>query len=146
MEQNINFTKDQYISLLEMAYITHWVITKPLTSSESERISGFDKLNQYLYAQATHFQAEDIVVFDEKENVFFLNEDFRNKIVNKIHEYDKATIFHTLIPEFAERDYLESNSLKKMPTNEDTNQMAKFYSKYEKELKTNGIKKFYIQE
>lgn len=146
MEQNINFTKTQYIALLEMAYITHWMTTKPLTSSESEDINGFDKLNQYLYAHAKHFQAEDLVVFDEKENLFSLAEDFRDKIVNKIHEYDKATIFHTLIPEFAERDYLESNSLKKMPTNEDTKQMEKFYSKYEKELKTNGIKKFYIQE
>lgn len=146
MEQNINLTRDQYISLLEMAYITQWMITKPLTSSESKDINSFNKLNQYLYAQATRFQAEDLVVFDEKENTFFLTEDFREKIVNKIHEYDKATIFHTLIPEFAERDYLESNSLKKMPTNEDTKQMAKFYSKYEKELKTNGIKKFYIQE
>lgn len=146
MEQNIIFTKTQYISLLEMAYITHWMLTKPLIESESEDISSFDKLNQYLYAQAKNFQSEDLVKFDKKENLFFPTEEFRKKLVNKINEYDKATIFHALIPELAERDYLETNSLKQMPINEDTNQMAEFYRKYEKELKTNGIKKFYIQE
>lgn len=114
--KSIEFTKDQFLALLKLAFMGEWVVNAHRLPSE--RIDKFEDLEYLLYSNARHFGLENLVIHDPKSGEFHSSRDldFDEEILRYIREYDNETFWTELCDRLAERDAIRVHGEEKLRT------------------------------
>lgn len=137
----IEFTKEQYESLLKLAYMGNGMIN---TAAEEQEEDRFNDLEDYLLSHAKDFGLEKYAEYDEDDEAYYpaeaLEED--EEIIEYIHRYNDFTFWDKLIYNLVMRDmekkYGEA-AFARMSGEEYLKKEKPFASKYEKEFAKNGL-------
>lgn len=108
----INFTKKEYQTLLEMVYVTDWILHAHL-EKETEKTNEtkiYQELEQKILAAAQDFGMENLVACNEKSGANFLSKEFTNnhEILKHIDKFENATFWEELIERLARRDFIKT--------------------------------------
>jgi len=85
---NIDFTKDQYQTLLKLMYCGEWVLNSYKTSEDKTQRET-DKFEQYIFSFAKGYGLEKWVELDEESGLFFptyIMEDEFHEFVDKYNQ------------------------------------------------------------
>lgn len=145
----INFTKQQFKTLMEMIYVANWMINAHrVPSEENGRIDKYDEFEKYIYSFAKECDLDELV--DEENGEYYpsltLEEDRMEGI---IEEYDEETFWEDLMYRMAERDFHRNYSQKEIVKMEPMERIKKdhpFLEKYGNEIHEHGIERFEIIE
>lgn len=138
----INFSRDQFETLLKTLYLGIWMAN---AYDDDPEDNEFFDLQRYLLGFAKDFGLEDHVAYDEKKKIYYPSETLaEDETLNLLIErYDDFTFLDKLIYNLAGRDMLNKHgekAIEKMSDEEFFKEEALFVEKYQKEFAKNGIK------
>ena len=138
----INFTKKQYVTLLEAVYLGIWMAS---SSEDGPEKTAIDELGRYLFGFAKDFGLDELVDYDEENKVHYPSAEFEegDELNALIDSYDDNVFVNKLILSLAGRDMLEKfgeEAVKKMTDEEFLKNERSFLEKYEEEFEKNGLK------
>jgi len=138
----IEFKKDQFETLLRLAYLGNWVAN---AYDEDPEGNEFSKLLSYICGFAKDMGLEEMAEHDKEAGFSFpsaaLEED--EQLNELIERYDDSVFIDKLIFNLAGKDMLEKYGEKKIATMTDEEffkEEGSFMQKYQKEFSKNGIK------
>ncbi len=138
----INFTKEQYETLLKAVYLGNWMFN---SIDDNPEKNAFDEIEEHLCAFAKDFGLEEYVEHDQKDKTFYpsraLEED--KEVSEAIDRYDDYTFWDKLISSLAARDVFNKHGeekFDKLSEKEFFVEEQSFAEKYEKEFAKNGVK------
>lgn len=135
----LNLTKEQYKTLVEMTYLGHWMIN----AIRVKTIKKYDDMEQLVFSFAKQAGLQDCIDYDAKLKMHFPLRDFEENVVLPFkEEYDDYTFWEELSERLAERDMVAEHgeaAFLKMPRDERFEALDKVVRKYEDEFTENGI-------
>lgn len=97
----LNLTKEQYRTLLEMTLLGNWMIN----STREKTIKEYDDVEQLVFSFAKQAGLEDCIEYVEKLKAYFPTPDFEEEQAMPFkEEYDDYTFWEELIHRLAWRD------------------------------------------
>lgn len=139
----IEFTKEQFESLMKLVYLGNWMANANRTD---DTIKKYADLENYVFSCAKNFGLEKYVDDeDAKDGKFYPTRFFEEETdVDEIRsEYDEDTFWTELPDRLGERDFFVKYSKEdreKMTQDERFLKMQDCIIKWEEELENNGIK------
>jgi hypothetical protein len=138
----INFTKEQYETLLKAVYMANSMIDAVADESEDNE---FAAMEEYIFSFAKHFDSERYVAYDEKEKRYYPSERLEDdeEVNEYIQNYDDDTFWEKLIFNLSRRDMENQYGealVEKMSEEECLAKERPFAEKYENELGKKGLK------
>ncbi|MHB8109723.1 MAG: hypothetical protein ACYDHW_06795 [Syntrophorhabdaceae bacterium] len=138
----IDFTNEQYQTLLKMAYLGHWIAN---VWGEDHESNEYSEMQSYLFGFAKDFGLEEFADYDEQAKTYYPAADFEeNEELNEIIDwYDDNAFLDKLIHNLAGRDMLEKHGekeLREMSDDKFFKEEGFFVQKYQSEIAKNGIK------
>ena len=142
----INFTKEQYETLLKTVYMGNWVAN---STAEEEEENPFDALEEYVFSFAKDYGLGHYADYIEEGNTYYpsllIEED--EEVDGYIQNYDNCIFWDKLIFNLSRRDMEKEYgkaALEKMFDDELFLKERVFAEKYEKEFEKNGLKNLVI--
>lgn len=144
----INFTKQEYKSLLDILYIADW-ITSAYDEIENSKPIAYDKLEQKLLSYAKDFGLDDYVEQDKFEERYYPTRLFEDETIAQeiIDQYDNDTFWDELAHRLAQRDIQAKygrEQLAKMNMDQVLEEMSIIEDAYNEEFEKTGILKVNI--
>ncbi|MCX5811916.1 MAG: hypothetical protein NT178_05145 [Proteobacteria bacterium] len=141
----INFTKEQYKTLLKIVYMGNGIVNAVDESEDNE----FTAMEEYIFSFAKNVGLEHLVEYDETEKIYYPSEKLEEdeEIIEYIQSYDDNIFWEKLIFNLARRDMENEYGRKpveKMSEEESFVKGQPFAQKYEKEFSKNGLKNLKI--
>ncbi|HZJ83531.1 MAG TPA: hypothetical protein VFD57_06955 [Clostridia bacterium] len=144
----IDITKDEYKCLLDILYISDWVMNA-FSVEERDDTRVYRDLEQKLLSLADGFGLGDLVDLEGRDEIFpsrkFEDESPAFKFIK---EYDGEVFWDGLIERLAKRDFLEKHgkeSLQKIFKDEELfNELEDMRVKYHNEFVTEGLRRLKI--
>ena len=140
----VNFTKDQFRTLMELVYLGNWMLTS--YHEEIPKSKGdYEKMESYIFSLAKEFGLEDLAVGDEKDGYFPSARFEDTGLLDKINDYNDYTLWDELADRLANRDLLAEHgeeALKAMTDQERFVEKDKLYWSYMDEFGKNGLDRF----
>jgi hypothetical protein len=141
----INFTKEQYETLIKIVYMGNGMVN---TADESEN-NKFTALEEYIFSFAKNFGLEHLVEYGETEKTYYPSEKLEEdeEIIEYIQNYDDNIFWEKLTFNLARRDMENKygrETVDKMSEEESFIKGQSFAQKYEKEFSKNGLKNLKI--
>jgi hypothetical protein len=146
----INFTKNEYRLLLDIAYLGQWML-QAYESDLSSEDDEYEMLVQKIYSFGKEMGFGDLVESSKKLNKFYptrLYED-ESGIHDKIDQYNDDTFWDELINRLAERDaHADAEaSNQEISSVEDFLKLSTPHeSRYAQEFSENGLRNITISE
>ena len=138
----IDLSKDEYKSLIEMMYIADWVMNAHKTEKDPS-IEQYAQLEQKIYSLADQMGHHNLIEYDEELAEYFptslLDE---GPAMQYVDEYDNDTFWDELIERLIERDLFREVGevkLRKMTIEERLRAEDPLREKYDTEFEENGI-------
>lgn len=145
----INFTKEEYRTLINALYLANWLISAYDTEDKPET-KRYTKLEQKILSLAKDFGQEKLVEYDDKLKMYFHTKKVEDNLIeNFISPYDNNTFWEELIDRLAKRDLFkdyEEKAIENMTGEEIFNLLSNYEEKYSLELEKNGIENLKIME
>lgn len=143
----IEFTKDQYESLIKLVYLGNWMIN---AIRVDDRIKKFDDLEQYIYSSAKEIGLDKYIEYDTKLKKFFPTKDFEenSEVSQYMDEYDNEAFWDGLVDRLARRDFIREyreEAIRKMSWQDRMEKESPFIEKYEEEFEKYGIDRLEIK-
>ena len=145
----IEFTKEQFESLLKSVYLGNWVANAHRTD---DMIKEYEEIEDYIFSHAKEFGFDEYVD-DEKadEGKFFPTRIFEEEtdIQKLIEEYDEETFWDEVIDRLASRDLFRQYSrveLEKMDGNERMEKLGILEEKWAEEINESGIERLEVSK
>lgn len=145
----IHFTKKEYQTLLDMLYMTDWVLhahqeETPLNTAH------YRELMQKILAEAESFNLEELVDYKESADTYVLNRNFieHSSAGQQMAAFENATFWEELVERLARRDFLAQHGKEAalaMPLAERIEKEGPFLQRYDAEFGKNGLKNLYIR-
>lgn len=135
----IDFTREQFEKLLDLAYLGNWAVN---SYRIDDRIEEYEDLTEYLLSFAVAFGFKEKIDFDEGEGQYFPSRRFEEKNLEFIEEYEEENFWDNLILRLAERDLVREYgeaAVNAMSWDEMEKKKAPYLRKYQKEIDENGI-------
>ena len=142
----INFTKKEYITLLEMMHLAGWMLHSYRTDQPPDR-QAHRQLEEKILSLAREFGCDDVVQFDQKLNAHFLTREFEGKVMPFIDEYDDDNLWTELTERLVWRDVVRAVGREKLPTltvEERFEAMEPYDKKYNDEFQEHGLERLEI--
>jgi hypothetical protein len=140
----INLTKEQYQTLVEMVYLGHWMANAIRTKT----IKKYDDMEQLVFSFTKQAGLQDCVDYDNSMKMYFTLREFEETVVLPLKEdYDDYTFWDELAHRLAERDMLEQfdeKELARMSQEEQFKVKDELVRKYEDESTEHGIQRLKI--
>ena len=140
----INLTKEQYKTLVEMVYLGHWMAN----AIRPKTIKKYDDMEQLVFSFTKQAGLQDCIDYDDKMKMYFALEEFEETAVLPLkEEYDDYTFWDELAHRLADRDMLNrfgEKELARMPREEMNKVRDALIGKYEDESVEHGIERFEI--
>ncbi len=143
----INFTKEEYRSLLDMLHIADWVIhahNKELESKDSVHQAVHMKLLSYY----KEMESSDIVKYSEEDQEYFPSQAYEEKMLTDfIFPYDNNVFWVELIDRLSTRDLIQEmgpDEYDALSPDERVDQVLQFVEEYENEFEEHGLQNIEI--
>src|SRR6056297_1583192 len=140
----IHLSKKEYKDLLDMIYISSWVIHAFETQDKRPNSEEYSKLEQGILSYAEKLDFGDLVIWDDELKEYFftdeMDDDSRAREI--IDEYDNDTFWDELERRLAKRDFINEygiERIKEMSTRERIEKQFEFEKKYNDEFVENGL-------
>jgi len=141
----LNLTPEEYRALMKVVFLGNWMAN----AYREEPLAEFDNIEQVLLAQASTFNAEDIVEYDPKKKTWVHTRAFEDDLGEKIDEYNIEALYDELGYWLARRDLIneigEADASRMTPA-ELSNAAQAHLEKYDEEFDDNGIERIGIIE
>lgn len=135
----LNLTKEQYKTLVEMTYLGHWMIN----ATRVKTIEKYDEMEQLVFSFTRQAGLQDCVDYDDKMKMYFTIRKFEETVLLPLQEeYDDYTFWEQLSERLAERDMAAKHgeaAFAKMPGDERFKALDEVVQKYEDEFTANGV-------
>jgi len=138
----IDFTKEQFETLLKTVYLGTWLAN---AYDDDPETNDFFDLQRYVFGFANDFDLQESVDYDEENKACYPSAAFEeDEALNELIErYDDNTFLEKLIFNLAGRDMLIKHGekvIEKMSDEQFFKEEESFVEKYRKEFAKNGIK------
>ncbi|HZK52740.1 MAG TPA: hypothetical protein VFC84_00850 [Desulfosporosinus sp.] len=140
----INFTKKEYVKLLDVLYIADWIMNA-FHSEERVETKEYKDLEQNLFRFAKTFGVDDLITLDSGGGEFMPTKEFEEEspALEFIEEYEVESFWDELIGQLAKRDLILKHGpqiMKLVFEDEDINrELETLEEKYAQEFKENGL-------
>ncbi len=146
----IDFSKEEYSTFLEILEIAHWVLFAHRTDEPEDR-KRYQDFEQKIFSYADVMGFDDLIKYNEEfERYFPTREHDENSPARPvIDEFENETFWSELIEQLAERDMLQAlgdKKILKMTSEERFRAHYGFEEKYGKEFEEHGIERLEIRE
>ncbi|MBP1747936.1 MAG: hypothetical protein H6Q52_475 [Deltaproteobacteria bacterium] len=143
----IEFTKEQFETLLKTTYLGNWLANAYDDDSENNE---FSDLQSYLCGFAGDFGLEELVEHNQQTGSFYPSAAFQedDQLNDLIERYDDNAFLDKLIYNLAGRDMLSKYGEKKiqaMTDEEFFKEEGSFVQKYQQEFAKNGIQNLMVK-
>ncbi len=144
----INITKKEYETLLEMLEITDWILHAHKTDMPEET-KPFRELEQKIFSLAKDFGYDHLVKYDPELQRFFPTKEFEDTspALEYIEDFENESFWEDLIERLVERDLIwemgEENYLALDPGDR-IEKEGPHWKKYGDEFETHGIDRLEI--
>ncbi len=147
----INFTKKEYLLLLDVLYMADWVLNAHREADEKEDTREYEKLEQKILSYAKKMGVEKYVDFDPEYDMYFHSRFFEEtrRAQEFIDEFENDCFWEELIDRLARRDFLKSFSekeIKEMDPYTRFERLLKLSEKYSGEFEKNGLKNLVVKK
>ncbi|PJZ47927.1 hypothetical protein [Leptospira saintgironsiae] len=144
----IEFTPEQYETLLKSTAISSWMINA--FNEGDEELNSYAELEQYILSFAKDFGKQEFVDYDAADNVYFPTRKFEDQtdIFDIISDYDNELFWDELIHRMARRDFLQEygeTGVASMAIEERIEKEAPYISKYEEVFTNQGLENIDIR-
>lgn len=138
----IEFTKEQFETLLKTIYLGNWLAN---AYDDDEEGNEFSELQSYICGFANDFGLEELVEYDQESESLYPSSAFQedDQLNELIERYDDNAFLDRLIYNLAGRDMLSKYGEKKiqaMTDEEFFKEEGSFVQTYQQEFAKNGIK------
>ena len=143
----IEFTKKQFYTLLQMVFIADDIINGYMEPDEIRE--EYQDLVQYLLGKAHDFGLGDLVVYNEEFKMYFTNKQFEEEYLEFVDEYSEYEFWETLSEKLAHRDLARKYSekqLNKMPPQKRFKEFFILDEEYSDEFIENGLENVVIKK
>ena len=141
----INLTKEQYKTLVELVDLGQWMAN----AIRTKRIKKYDDMEQHVFSFTKQAGLQDCVDYDDKLKMHFLLREFEETVIFPLkEEYDDYTFWDELAHRLADRDMLKrfgEKELARMPRDEMNKVRDALVSKYEDESVEHGLDRLEIK-
>ena len=133
----IELDKTQYVSLLKIAFLGHWLAN----SFREETLVEFDAIEQHIMSYAKQFGANDIALYDEELKMWFSTKEMELTMHELIDEYNDDYLLEELAYRLARRDVLRKHGeeFQSMAMEERIRAEQPIVDMYYDEFEENGI-------
>lgn len=143
----IEFSKEQYETLLRLAYLGNWMANAYDEDPEDNQFTG---LVSYICGFAKDAGLGDLVEHDKEAGMSFPSADLQEdeQLNELIERYDDSVFLDKLIFNLAGKDMLEKYGEKKITAMTDEQffkEEGTFIQKYQKEFAKNGIRNLMVK-
>lgn len=147
----INFTKKEYLLLLDVLYMADWVLNAHREADEKEDTREYEKLEQKILSYAKKMGMEKYVDFDPEYDMYFHSRFFEEtrRAQEFIDEFENDCFWEELIDRLTRRDFLKSFSekeIKEMDPYTRFERLLKLSEKYSDEFEKNGLKNLVVKK
>ncbi len=147
----INFTKKEYLLLLDVLYMADWVLNAHKEADEKEDTREYEKLEQKILSYAKKMGMEKYVDFDPEYDMYFHSRFFEEtrRAQEFIDEFENDCFWEELIDRLTRRDFLKSFSekeIKEMDPYTRFERLLKLSEKYSDEFEKNGLKNLVVKK
>lgn len=144
----INFSKKEYQTLLDILYMTDWVLHAHQEGAAANT-GHYRELMQKILAEAEVAGLDDLVDYKESAETYVLNRNFveRSSVGQQLAAFENATFWEELVERLARRDFLEAYGKEialAMPLAERIEKESPFLQHYDGEFGKNGLKNLHI--
>ncbi len=140
----INLTKEQYKTLVELVDLGQWMAN----AIRTKRIKKYDDMEQLVFSFTKQAGLQDCVDYDDEMKMYFLLREFEESTIFPLkEEYDDYTFWEELAHRLADRDMLKQfgeKELADMPKDEMNKVRDSLIRKYEDESVEHGIERLAI--
>jgi len=146
----INFSKKEYVALLDLLEIAEWVMNSYKIEIEEEN-NVYQNLEQKIYSFAKKMGCENLIQYDETLQEYFPTRelDDSSPAMKFINDYDNETFWDELTERLVARDLenqVGSQEYKSLTIEEMFAKDAPIGEKYSIEFEKNGLKNLYLRE
>lgn len=136
----VNFTKKEYLLLLDMLYLSDWVMHSFELNNEK---NGYNDLHQKILSLYREMGVEDKIEYMPKMNEYVEADDYSEKLNEKfIEPYEEELFWQELIIRLAKRDLINKIGLdkfEKMDWLARSSLIDECKEVYQKEFETSGL-------
>lgn len=141
----LELTDNQYRDLIELLFYGNWIANASRTGAEGdEKIEKYEKLQEYLFSHAKHFNADDVVI--KEDNEFYTTLEFEERLMPIVEEYDEYTFWEQISNKLAKRDLLREIGSVRQLKEMHRERMYEIEEQYEIEFEKNGLKNLVIMK
>ena len=139
----IHFTKKEYRLLLDILYISEWVINSR-EIDDSPETDPYKDLEQKIMSVAKEYGFGNLISYDKKFEEYLPTVEFEEDetVNNFIDKYEDATFWEALCDRLAKRDFLaeyDAEAIEKMGDAEIFSKTSEYADKYHEEFVKNGL-------
>lgn len=142
----LNLSNEELKKLTKLIFLGEWMTNafKPL-----QQVDVFDDIEQKVYQLVAEAGISNIVEYDDKEESYFITEDFDDECMQIAEDYEDKAFWTELLSRLADRDLLEKlstidmNNVDEMVLLQKKNEIIE---KYESEFEKNGLDNLVIQK
>ncbi|WP_432357047.1 hypothetical protein [Sporosarcina sp. UB5] len=139
----INFTKKQFKTLLDLAYLGEWMANS--TRSDDDRFVDYEELFQYICSFAKDMGYEDLVPYDRELNAYFPTQEYETQLHPIIDNNDDYVFWEKLTANLAKRD-LDREGAMYNTLDDRFRRLCEIEEQYEREFEENGLANLIIAE
>jgi hypothetical protein len=143
---NLDLTKNEFKTLMEMAFVADWIIQN---SKDEASEDAYAILRQKLLSNAKEFGCDHFVETDSETDNLKENDDFTIPLFEQyILQYETQSFWFNLASQLAIRDYEDKHGTSTIDfqlekTKQDLDELE---NEYHKEFSTNGVNRLKIIE
>jgi hypothetical protein len=148
---NINFTKEEYLLLLDIIYIADWILHAHSTGGKRSETKDYSALFQKLIIHAKELGCSELIEFSELTQDYALTDDFeeRSAALDYLDEFEGVSFWDELISRLAMRDALielKVSSAHEVPSEELFTALEKTEEYWSKEFETFDLSRIYLNK
>ncbi len=145
----IHLTKKEYRLLLDILFISNWVMTARKIGGENPKAKPYEDLEQKLLAYAGDFGFKKLVSYHKDSGRYFPTIEYEEMGTDHafIDEFEQEVFWDELAHRLAQRDFLEEKGVvkaKEMDPLERLTEEEEKAADYDEEFIENGIKNLRI--
>ena len=138
----INFTKEEYRSLLDMLHIADWVIHAHKKDIESGELE-YQTVHMKLLSYYKEMESTDIVKYSEEDQEYFPSPAYEEKMLTDfIFPYDNNVFWVELIDRLSTRDLIQEigpDEYDALNPDERADKVLQCVEEYENEFEEHGL-------
>ncbi|MFJ7847817.1 hypothetical protein ACIQZM_04795 [Peribacillus sp. NPDC097206] len=135
----INFTNNQYNTLIKLVQYGYWI------ASDMEKNEEFSELEQYLNSYAKDFGVKGIEYIEEY-GIYDVSRELEEKIQEVINEYEDGVFLDKIAYHMARNEFVKESKLKNFSQEEAFLRVLELEEKYHLYIEENGLEHLKIEK